>query len=503
MTIHLIERAKKFQKRTAILTPKSSFSYCDLFQQSEQVAKNLLGSSQDLQEKRVAFLLPSDFSYVKVQWGIWRAGGIAVPLCTSHPTPELEYVIQDSGASAIVTSNDFIGKIKPISKKTRTQIILDSSFHTRLNPPELPLLSSKRRAMILYTSGTTGRPKGVTSTHKNIQSQIETLVKAWKWKQNDHILQILPLHHVHGIINILSCALWSGAICEMLPNFDSKIVWQHFVQSNFTLFMAVPTIYSKLISAWEESSPEQRKLWSEACSKMRLMVSGSAALPVQTLEKWKRISGHSLLERYGMTEIGMALSNPLEGKRFPGYVGSPLPGVEVRLVNENGDVVKPGIPGEIQVKGPNVFREYWQRPQETEKSFQQGWFQTGDAAIVENGLYKILGRNSVDIIKTGGYKVSALEIEGILHTHPDIKECAVIGIPDSEWGECVAVALVLKTQKIFQWNTFREWAKSQLAPYKVPVYYLQMKILPRNTMGKVNKGKISKQFLQFHKVTPS
>ena len=149
--------------------------------------------------------------------------------------------------------------------------------------------------MILYTSGTTGRPKGVTSTHKNIQSQIETLVKAWKWKQNDHILQILPLHHVHGIINILSCALWSGAICEMLPNFDSKIVWQHFVQSNFTLFMAVPTIYSRLISAWEESSPEQRKLWSEACSKMRLMVSGSAALPVQTLEKWKRISGHSLL----------------------------------------------------------------------------------------------------------------------------------------------------------------------------------------------------------------
>ena len=184
----------------------------------------------------------------------------------------------------------------------------------------------------------------------------------------------------------------------------------------------------------------------------------------------------------------------MKGKRVPGYVGSPLPGVKVQLVNENGHIVEPGIPGEIQVKGPNVFSEYWQRPKETENCFQQGWFKTGDVAILENGIYKILGRNSVDIIKTGGYKVSALEIEGILHTHPDIKECAVIGIPDSEWGECVAVALVLKTKNIFQWDTFRKWAKSQLAPYKVPVHHIQMKILPRNTMGKVNKAKLANNF---------
>ena len=494
MTIHLIERAKKFQERTAILTPKGSFSYSDLFQQSEQVAKNLLHSSSDLKEKRVAFLLPSDFSYVKVQWGIWRAGGIAVPLCTSHPAPELEYIVQNSGASAIVTNNDFIDIIKPIAKRTRTQIILESAFCTQIDSPELPLLSSKRRAMILYTSGTTGRPKGVISTHKNIQSQIETLVKAWKWNQDDHILQILPLHHVHGIINILNCALWSGATCEMLLNFNSKVVWQHFVKSNLTLFMAVPTIYSKLISTWEESPPEQQQFWSKACSKIRLMVSGSAALPIQTLKKWKRISGHFLLERYGMTEIGMALSNPLDGNRVPGYLGLPLPGVKVRLVNENGHVVEPGIPGEIQVKGPNVFSEYWQRPKETKKSFQQGWFKTGDVAILENGIYKILGRNSVEIIKSGGYKVSALEIEGILQTHRDIKECAVIGIPDAEWGESVAVALVLKTKTVFQWDTFRKWAKSQLAPYKVPVHHIQMKILPRNAMGKVNKAKLANNF---------
>ena len=173
------------------------------------------------------------------------------------------------------------------------------------------------------------------------------------------------------------------------------------------------------------------------------MMSGSAALPVQTLERWREITGHTLLERYGMTEIGMALSNPLDGERRPGFVGTPLPGVDVRLVDESGRVVPDGTPGELEVRGPTVFREYWQRPDETRAAFRDGWFRTGDMAVLEDGSYRLLGRTSVDIIKTGGFKVSALEIEEMLRTHPAIAECAVVGIADEEWGERVSAAVEL------------------------------------------------------------
>lgn len=346
--------------------------------------------------------------------------------------------------------------------------------------------------MILYTSGTTSKPKGVVTTHKNIQAQIESLVEAWGWTEQDHILNVLPLHHVHGIINVLTCALYVGAICEILPKFDAKETWNRFINSNLTLFMAVPTIYEKLIKTYEESSEEQRKVMSDACKKIRLMVSGSAALPVNTLEKWKSITGHVLLERYGMTEIGMALSNPLHGERVPGYVGKPLPNVEVRLIDENGNPVKDGE-GEIQVRGSTVFLEYWNNTGATEKAFHNGWFLTGDIAVRENGIYRILGRKSIDIIKTGGYKVSALEIEEVLRTHPFIKECAVVGVKDKEWGEKVCAALILKGGSITS-DSLRDWAKERLAPYKIPKEIMIVDDLPRNALGKTVKPEVAKLF---------
>ena len=280
----------------------------------------------------------------------------------------------------------------------------------------------------------------------------------------------------------------------MLNKFDAEIVWNRICDGNLTLFMAVPTIYVKLIAAWETATEERQKSRSESCAKMRLMVSGSAALPVQVLEKWQNISRHFLLERYGMTEIGMALSNPLHGKRESGYVGKPLPHVEVRLVDENGELVEPGTPGEIQVKGPGVFLEYWQNPEATAKTFRDGWLCTGDFAVVENDNYRILGRMSVDIIKTGGYKVSALEIEEVLRSHPEILECAVVGVEDVEWGERVCAALVLRSECSLNLSSFRSWAKEQLAVYKVPTRILTVEELPRNAMGKVTKPTIIQLF---------
>jgi malonyl-CoA/methylmalonyl-CoA synthetase len=225
------------------------------------------------------------------------------------------------------------------------------------------------------------------------------------------------------------------------------------------------------------------------------MVSGSAALPVSVLDRWREVTGHILLERYGMTEIGMAISNPLDGARRPGLVGQPLPGVDVRLVDEQGRPVAAGAPGEIEVRGPGVFREYWQRPDATREAFRDGWFRTGDVAVVEDGGYRILGRSSVDIIKTGGYKVSALEIEEVLRDHSSIAEVAVVGVPDEEWGERVAAAIVVRGPDAEpSLDALRAWASARLSKYKLPTRLAAVAALPRNAMGKVVKGEVRKLF---------
>ena len=326
-----------------------------------------------------------------------------------------------------------------------------------------------------------------------------SLVEAWGWSQDDRILHVLPLHHIHGIVNVLGCALWSGAVCDMLPAFNADVVWERIERGGLTLFMAVPTIYARLVQAWSAAPAERRESMTRACAGLRLMVSGSAALPVQTLEEWEEISGHRLLERYGMTEIGMALSNPLVGERRPGYVGTPLPGVDLRLVDEDGNTPPEGAPGEIQVRGPLVFREYWNKPEATAAEFVDGWFKTGDVAVLEDGAYRILGRSSVDIIKTGGYKVSALEVEDVLREHPDIAECAVVAMEDLEWGERVCAALVLTPQGALTLRQLRDWSRARLAPYKMPSRMMQLAELPRNAMGKVVKPDLSKRFTETEK----
>jgi malonyl-CoA/methylmalonyl-CoA synthetase len=217
------------------------------------------------------------------------------------------------------------------------------------------------------------------------------------------------------------------------------------------------------------------------------MVSGSAALPVSTVERWREISGHTLLERYGMTEIGMALSNSLHGERVPGSVGRPLPGVEVRLVSDSGEPVVAGNAGEIEVRGPGVFQEYWSNPEATREAFRDGWFRTGDTAVLEDGVYRILGRTSIDILKTGGHKVSALEIEETLRQHPAIDECAVVGVPDAEWGERVAAVVVAAEGCTLDLPSLRAWGREFLTAHKLPSQLVLLDALPRNAMGKVTK----------------
>ena len=494
-SIPLVARAAAVQDRVAIIDSRGSYTYGDLLAASARVAAALLNGRSDLNGERVAFLVPSSFDYAAIQWGIWRAGGIAVPLCTMHPPGELAYTIGDSDAAIVVASPEYEDRVLPIVREQNRRF-LSTREALCTKPAPLPDVAADRPAMLIYTSGTTSKPKGALTTHAIIAAQIRCLIEAWEWTQDDRILLVLPLHHVHGVINVLSCALWAGAVCEMAPSFDAGLVWQRIVDGQMTLFMAVPTIYARLVKAWEAASPSQREAMSAACRRLRLMVCGSAALPVTTLEEWRRISGHTLLERYGMTEIGMALSNPLHGERRPGHVGSPLPGVEIRLVDEQNQPVPDGTPGEIQVRGPNVFREYWRKPEATAGAFVDGWFRTGDIAIRENNIYRILGRNSVDIIKTGGYKVSALEIEEELRNHPAVDQCAVVGVEDPEWGERVSAAVVLKEGQSLDLDSLRAWARERLAVYKVPTRLLVLAELPRNAMGKVTKPELVKLFRQ-------
>ncbi len=488
--VPLIAHAERHNGRTALVDSQGAFTYNALLDASSRVATALLAGREDLQQERVAFLVTPGFRWVATQWGIWRAGGIAVPLPLNSPRPELEYFIGDTGASTLVFDTLAAPLVSPIATAGDIHALSYDQLSVR-QPAELQGITaditSQRRAMILYTSGTTSRPKGVVTTHANITAQVMSLVEAWEWSASDRIVLCLPLHHVHGIINVVCCALWLGATCQMLPRFDANDTWDLIASGNLTLFMAVPTIYAKLISAWETASPERRARLSQSCLKLRLMVSGSAALPVSTLQCWKEISGHTLLERYGMTEIGMALSNPLQGERVPGTVGTPLPSVVVQLVGDNGKPVAPGTPGEIEVRGPSVFAEYWGKPDATRDAFRDGWFRTGDTAVVENGVYRILGRTNIDILKTGGHKVSALEIEEALRKHPAVAECAVVGVPDPEWGERVAAALVLNDGDALDLPSLRTWAKELLAAYKLPSRLLLLDALPRTAMGKVIK----------------
>jgi malonyl-CoA/methylmalonyl-CoA synthetase len=484
-------------QKTAIISNGETFSYQELQEESRKFANLLLENYSDLKEKRVAFMVSPGFDYVKTQWGIWLAGGVAVPMCTTHPLPSLQYVIEDTQAEIIVVSPEFELILKQYSVEKNIRFIVLNEINP-LTMKSLPQINLSRKAMILYTSGTTNLPKGVVTTHANIQAQVTSLVNAWEYDENDHILCILPLHHVHGIINVISCTLLQGGTVEFQPNFNPEAIfeWMKLTieQGKQGVFMAVPTIYFKLIAYFETLDKNIQVDLSEKMKQFRLMVSGSAALPVSVMEKWENISGHRLLERYGMTEIGMAISNPYHGERRAGHIGQALPGILVRLLDDNNQKVVDGEAGEIQIKGRNVFQEYWQKPKATKETFtKDGWFKTGDVALIKDNYYKILGRNSIDIIKSGGYKISALEIEEVLRTHPEIEDCSVIGIENEEWGELVVAAIILKNLDI-NIKELNLWIREKMPSYRVPRQYKVLKELPRNAMGKVTKNDLKPLF---------
>ncbi len=502
------EGAQAIPNKQAIWDGRRCATYEELSAGASRVARALISQPGHVAGEIIAFWVPPSVQYVEIQWGIWRAGGVAVPLCVQHPTAELEHSLSEGGVSRVIHARGFDPHIEALRSAFPNVTFHSSDELLKARPggapPPLPVVDSTwapRPAQILFTSGTTGRPKAAVATHGNIEAQVRTLVASWGWSSKDHALGVLPLHHTHGIINVLCCALAAGASVELFEKFDAGTIWDRLMRprdgAKTTVFMAVPTIYSALLEWHDAQSPVTQTWLKEAASGLRLWVSGSAALPVSTLMRWREVSNHTLLERYGMTEIGMALSNPLGGERRAGSVGLPLPGVEVRLVDEAG-VEVPGADrsGEIQVRGAMVFSGYFGREEATRASFTaDGWFKTGDTAVRdEQGYYRILGRSSVDILKTGGYKVSALEIEEALCEFPGVREIAVVGVPDEKWGERVAAAIVPDPAVALEMERLEEFALRRLARYKVPTLWLECRALPRNAMGKVTKPEVLRLF---------
>ncbi|XP_065338199.1 malonate--CoA ligase ACSF3, mitochondrial [Cloeon dipterum] len=546
--------ASDYSDRVALHDLHGEYTYRGLLLSSNQLAceiKNKLGSNST--GLRISFLCPNNASYVIAQWATWIGGHTAVPLYHSHPIPMLQYFIEDSDSALLVTTKEFADVGEELSKLTgRPHFVMDDSLRKlamkqkdffpplhlcedmeehQLGGGEQDLVTgqpdeyyAESDAMMVYTSGTTGKPKGVVLTHSNLFHQVSSLCKAWEISSKDVILHTLPLHHMHGIMNALLCPLSVGAKCIMMANYDTSVVWKHLLaikvpaKDRVNVFMAVPTIYLKLLKEYDDifgKNERMREYIKATCKKnMRLMVSGSASLPVPVFERWEEVTGHRLLERYGMSEVGMALSNPLNGERVPGHVGYPLPHVHARIAqftpgqNEyktlaDGNsystrITQPGqteVEGELLVKGPTVFRCYFNKPNATAKEFTpDGWFKTGDTASYTEGKgFKIIGRTSIDIIKTGGYKVGALDVETNLLSHPHIADCAVVGVPDITWGQKIAAVVVPKEGKEVVLSELREWAKSHMTPYSIPTLLKCVDKLPKNAMGKVNKKELVQQ----------
>lgn len=472
----------------AVVDGDGAHSYDELGERADAVAESLLERSDrpetGLEGRRVAVLCPPGIDWFAAVVGSWRAGGVVVPLHSAHPEVELAHPVEDTDVDVILVGGDLVELARRLARRTDAVVIeLDGRRSTRT--PSVAV-GAEDDALIVHTSGTTGKPKGAVHTHGSIAAQISGMVESWRWTSEDRTVCVLPLNHVHGIINASLTPLWVGATVETMDGFDAVAVWERFASGAPTLFMAVPTIYARLAATWEAADPSTRDRWSTAAAAMRLMISGSAALPVSTLDRWRAISGHVLLERYGMTELGMVLGNTIE-RRVPGHVGWPFPGVEVRVETESG---------ELLVRGPNVFDRYWGRPDATAASFDGDWFRTGDVAVDdgEDG-WRLLGRASVDILKTGGEKVSALEIEEVFRTHPAVGDCAVVGLPDEEWGQRVAMAWTVASGATpLDGASLRTWGKELLAPAKVPVEYLVVDELPRNALGKVTKPAVVELF---------
>jgi len=426
---------------------------------------------------RVAVRLSNGIEFIDLFLACMRLGAVIVPVNVLYREREIAHIVADADPAAIVTDTESMGLFASSSptvdvKRLTEEADAAAASHDR------PDLDGDAPAAIVYTSGTTGRSKGAVLSHNNFLANTTSIVSCWRISEQDRYLAVLPLFHVHGLGNGVCSWLGSGCRMRLVERFDHRRAAELFETFEPTLFFGVPTIYVRLLDLPIETA---QRIGGRA----RLFVSGSAPLPAHVFETFHTRFGHSILERYGMSETLMLISNPYEGERRPGTVGRPLPGVSVRLMTASGTIAGLGDVGRVQVRGSNVFRSYWRNEAATAAAFDDGWFRTGDVATVsDDGYYTLCGRES-DLIISGGFNIYPREIEELLVELPAVSEAAVVGAPDARRGE-VPVAYVVAREG-FDPAAAEAACVRALASFKVPRAFVRVDALPRNALGKVQK----------------
>ena len=482
---------------------------CYSWRDVERATAMMANLLQDLQLEpgaRIAVQVEKSVEAAMLYLATLRAGYVFLPLNTAYQSAEIEYFVGNAEPAVVVCSSKDFGWVSPIAFKAgakavytldddRTGSLLERAAHC--SDAHVPAVkSADDLAAILYTSGTTGRSKGAMLTHDNLLSNAVVLKDYWGWRSQkeggDVLVHALPIFHVHGLFVALHGALINGSKMIWLHKFDPKLAIAKLAEA--TVFMGVPTLYVRMLG--------EASLTRQACSRMRLFISGSAPLLIETFRDWQQRTGHTILERYGMSETAMLTSNPYradarfagQSERRGGTVGFPLPGVGVRVRGEGVDLPAGQIGG-IEVRGPNVFKGYWRMPEKTREEFTvDGWFKTGDVGQVdERGYITIVGR-SKDLIISGGYNVYPAEIEGYINDLPGVAESAMVGVAHPDFGEVGVAVLTLKPGAGLTGEAVIAALKSRLANFKIPKRCFVVDQLPRNTMGKVQKNLLREQY---------
>ena len=479
-----------------------TYSWRDLDRATAMVA-NLLDSLDLPPASRIAVQVEKSVEAMVLYLATLRAGHVFLPLNTAYQSGEIEYFIGNAEPAVVVCSPKNHGWVSKIAFTAGTQYVFTLGDDRTGSLLERAAHHSDRHtaavrkdddlAAILYTSGTTGRSKGAMLTHGNMRSNALMLRDYWQWQPDDVLIHALPIFHVHGLFVAIHGALINGSKMIWLSKFDPKLAIARFPEA--TVFMGVPTLYVRMLA--------EPALTKEQTAHMRLFISGSAPLLIETFTEWQARTGHTILERYGMSETVMLTSNPCgEDPRYPGQterrggtVGFPLPGVTLRVMEDDGQPVRPGEIGGIQVKGPNVFKGYWRMPEKTAEEFTaDGFFRTGDVGKVdERGYVTIVGR-SKDLIISGGYNVYPAEIEGYINDMPGVAESAVVGVPHADFGEVGVAVIIAKTGATVDPDKVIAELKAKLANFKIPKRCVVVSELPRNTMGKVQKNLLREQY---------
>jgi malonyl-CoA/methylmalonyl-CoA synthetase len=471
------------------------YSYADLERESARYARFLTGLGLQPGD-RVAVQIEKSPAAVFLYLGCLRAGLIYLPLNPAYRAAEIEYYLDDAAPGAVVCRPSDLSGMRELAgpRGLKHVYTLDADGQGTLTGESRSLgdefdtrrVSPDATAVLLYTSGTTGRPKGAMLTHGNLAANALALHQAWGWRPDDVLLHALPLFHIHGLFVACHCVLLNGTKMILLPKFDVPAIMRLLPKA--TVFMGVPTFYTRLLA--------DPAFGRDVCGHMRLFVSGSAPLLPQTFDEFQQRTGHTILERYGMTETGMNTSNPLDGPRRPGTVGKPLPGVSVRIVNDKDRPLQTGEVGQLQVKGDGVFKGYWRMPTKTAEDFTaDGYFRTGDLARFDNNGYVLIVGRAKDLIITGGLNVYPKEIETCIEKLDGVVESAVIGAPHPDFGEAVVAVVVRAPGRGDVTEAGLLTAlKRLIAGYKVPKRVFFVPELPRNTMGKVQKNLLRERY---------